>query len=367
MEIIRKFETLSLFRRGPSPYLYCRWSVKGSPRTQRTTKESRIEPAWTEALRLYGEAKMRARGEEPEPTLGQLVEQWVEAHTLCLSPSHVQNVERFGKLHLGGLAPLRLSQLSTALVEEARAEFLKTHVKSFANQWLAYLKLTCHWAIRRKMIRQMPFDVSKLKIKRRPKLLLPAPKTCSWLAEVDALIEHEPMIGLAIRLMMGLGLRGREAREARWEWMDFEHKTYTPGNTKGGEAWPRRIPDWLLDILRPVAKPFGPMLVTSQGDLVSAARVQRVVDAACRAAEIPRITAHRLRGTYATWLSEEGVPIQDIAKALGHKDIRTTEGYLEVDMSRVAWAQERIAARLGLGGRGNGGHPAMQDGTHSVE
>lgn len=362
MEILRRFETLSLFRGGASPYLHCRWSLKGEPRAQRSTKETRIEPAWTEALRLYGEAKLRARGEEPETTMARLVEQWVEAHTLCLSPSHVQNVERFGRLHLGCLAPLRPSQLTTALVEGARVEFLKTHAKSFANQWITYLNLICHWAIRRKMIRQMPYVVPELKIKRKPKQLLPAEKTGDWLAEVDAMTEQEPTVGLAIRLMTGLGLRGTEARGAQWEWLDFERKTYTPGGTKGGEAWPRRVPDWLLDLLRPIARPFGPMLTTSQGKLVSAARVQRVVDVACQAAGIPRITAHRLRGTYATWLSEEGVPIQDIAKALGHKDIKTTEGYLEVDLSRVARAQERIADRVGLRGREIGGHsPNPQD------
>ena len=62
----------------------------------------------------------------------------------------------------------------------------------------------------------------------------------------------------------------------------------------------------------------------------------------------------RLRGTYATLLSEEGVPVQDVQRALGHKDVRTTLRYLEVDMQRVARAQIRLAQRLGMGRRESG-------------
>jgi integrase len=78
--------------------------------------------------------------------------------------------------------------------------------------------------------------------------------------------------------------------------------------------------------------------------------VKRTFDAACKAAGIQRLVPHRLRATYATWLSEAGVPIQDIQAALGHKDIRTTAIYLGVDLGRVAAAQRRVAARTGLGG-----------------
>jgi hypothetical protein len=60
------------------------------------------------------------------------------------------------------------------------------------------------------------------------------------------------------------------------------------------------------------------------------------------------LTPHRLRGTYATLLSEAGVPIHDIQRALGHKSIMTTAGYLEVNMDRVAQAQIIIGQRMNL-------------------
>ncbi|MBV5333949.1 tyrosine-type recombinase/integrase, partial [bacterium] len=79
-----------------------------------------------------------------------------------------------------------------------------------------------------------------------------------------------------------------------------------------------------MDRLRAKAKPFGWMAPTIKGRPVTPGRVRRVFEAACKAVGIPRMTPHRLRGTYATWLSENGATIQDIQAALGHKDIRTT-------------------------------------------
>lgn len=341
-----------------------RFRLHGKRRQKSTNEPLRCNArAELVAQEAYEAAKLRARGDEPEPTLQELVDLWVHSHILCVSPSHVSNVERFGRLHLYGMASLRLTQINTRVVEEARLQHRESHAKTSANQWLTYLKMVCRWAIRRRMIRQLPFDVPELKIKRKPKRLLPSSRAEEWLEEVKALTEHEPVIALAIRLMLDLGLRGIEARAARWEWLDLERDTYTPGDTKGGEAWPRPVPKRLMSVLRSMALPFGPMLPTHKGRVVTAGRVKRVVDLACQACDIPRITPHRLRGTYATWLAEAGVPIQDIRVVLGHKDIRTTEGYLEVDLSRVRHAQDRIAHRHDSPGRESGEQSAQMRGV----
>lgn len=324
-------------------------------RTQRTTRETKQGLAQQVADEAWEAAKLRARGEEPEPRMGELVSLWVTAHALSCSRAHVENVERWGQLHLGQLAKLRPSELTTALVEDERQRFLQAgHAKSTADQWLVYLRLACRWAIRRGMLRAIRWDVKKLKPKQKPAQRLPAASVAQWLDEVDAWSNHEPAISLAVRLMVGLGLRLTEATAARWEWLDWERETYTPGDTKGKEAWARPVPPWVLDLLRPTAKVCGPMIPTREGRLVTPGRIQRVMNLACEGCDIPRLTPHKLRHTYATWLSEEGVPIQDIQAMLGHKDFQTTMRYLGVDLSRVRSAQGRLAERLKVRGRESG-------------
>ena len=340
-------------------YWHYRFKLKGYPRRMRTTKEPLRNRTKAElvAQEAYESAKLRARGEEPEPILRAAVTQWVEVNLLRKSPAHIANVERFGRLHLGGLGDLKLTQLTTGLVEEALNQHLLTHASSTGNQWLTYLRLVCKWAVRRRMIRAVPFNVPEVKVKRRPKPLLPTVKVMDFLARVDRLTLRDPALAMVVRLQLGMGLRPSEARLARWEWVDFERATYTPGDTKGGEAVARPLPPWLLADLKAIARPSGWIVVTRKGIPVTPTRLGYLLTRACNDLNMGRLTPHRLRHTYATWLAECGTPIQDIQHILGHKDINTTIRYLGVDLSRVQRAQLRIAERTGLDGRRSGEAP----------
>lgn len=345
-------------------FWHYRFCIKPDPRKQRTTKEPLRNRAKAEqvALDAYEAAKLRARGEEPEPTLAEAFRLWVNhpAHVLRKSASHLSNIERCGRLHLGDLASLKLTQLTTVKVEEELGQFLSDHAVSTSNQWLTYIRIVCKWAIRMNMIRSLPFDVPECHVKRKTKPLLPTAKVMDWLEVVDRKTRLEPSIAIILRLQVGLGLRPSEARQARWEWVDWERCTYTPSSTKGGDVIARPVPPWLMAYLQERRKPFGWMVATRRGAVLSAFRLGSAVDAACKAVKIPRLTPHRLRATYATWLSEEGVPIQDIKEVLEQKDINTTAVYLGIDLSRVRAAQDRVGKRTGLSGRGSGEGQAAQ-------
>ena len=344
------------YRHGPISMIpsgdrwHCRWEINGQ-RKMRSTREPlrNMRKAEEVASKLYQADLLRSRGDEPECTLAEAVPQWVWANRFK-STSHRANVERFGRLHLGQLGGLMLTQVTTAQVEEWLRDLGDRLCPSSVNQCLTYLRIVCKWAVRRRMIRAVPFDVPEIKFKKKPKSLLPTARVGDWLAKVDSMTKHQPGPRFVLRLQVGMGLRPSEARRARWEWLDWEHKTYTPGDTKGGEAVPRPVPEWLLAYLKPHAKTSGWLVPTKRGSVVSATTLGRLVDNACKAIGIHRLTPHRLRATYATWLSEEGVPIQDIKEVLGHKDINTTAGYLGVDLSRVRAAQQRTAEKTGLSG-----------------
>jgi integrase len=333
---------------------HCRFQI-GKKRIPRTTREplKNTAKAETRAREIYQAALARSQGKEPCPTLQDAFRLWCEhpMHILQKSTSHVENIERYGRLHLGALADLRLYELTDAAVEDELGRFLQTHAVSTGNQWLTYIRIVCRWGIKRKMINAMPFDVPEAKVKEKPKILIPTSKACDWLDEVEALTEGEPAIGMVLTLEIGLGLRGVEAREARWEWLDLERGYYVP-MTKGGEAWPRPVPPWLLDVLAPAAKPSGWMIPAANGKPVGYGRSNRVFHLACEAIGLPKMVPHRLRATYATWLLESGhATIKEIQVALGHKDIRTTAIYLGCDLGRIAQGQRTMADKTGLGRR----------------
>jgi integrase len=249
------------------------------------------------------------------------------------------------------MGPIRIDRITTEDVEEARAKHLEGHAPATANHWLRNLKLLFHWAVARKLIPEMPWAVRMMKVQKRPRVILPIAKAAEWLKAIDDAAGESEGVKVAVRLMLGLGLREMEALGARWAWVDFERKTYTPGITKGREAEPVPMPGWLvnfLSALNPDRKAAGYIVVAPKGGFYASGYTRVAFRAANRAVGVPGLTPHRLRGTFATLLSEAGVPVQDIQKVMRHKDLKTTLGYLEKDHTRAVRAQEEIARKMGF-------------------
>ena len=324
-----------------------RFQIHGA-RVQRSTRETVKHRADAVAARAYTKTKMWARGDSPILTLRELFAQWIVASEPIVSGAHIKSMETVARLHLYDLADVMIDELSTEAIENARVEHLKEHSRASANHWLKSLKVVCNWAVRRRIIPALPWSVKLIKTQKRPRATLPVSLTSKWLGVIDEAARHRTGIRVAIRLMLGAGLRESEAITARWEWLDWERRTYTPGITKGREADPVPLPQWLLDYLSPLRKSSGLMVVRSAGCPFAPGFTRKAMQAANEACGLKGLTPHRLRGTFATQLSEHGVPIQTIKRVMRHKDARTTMAYLESDLGSVVDAQARLAEKMAL-------------------
>jgi len=85
-----------------------------------------------------------------------------------------------------------------------------------------------------------------------------------------------------------------------------------------GRDTPPQAPDPILDtqMLAGLEVPYMPVSTISQA-----------LDSACRRAGLERISPHVLRHSFASMLSQSGVPIQAISTLLGHKSLNTTMVY----------------------------------------
>lgn len=316
----------------------------GGARRQRSTRQTSRRRADEIAMQAYEDARRVARGQQPVPTLAQLAGQWIETHGKTVSASHLKGMQELRRLHLYGLADVLIDRITTADVEHARAQHAEAHAAGTVNHWLRLLRLLFKWAVRRKVIAEVPWTVKPLKVQQRPRAILPQHDAHTWLCAIDAL--RRPVISTAVRLMLGLGLREIEVRTARWEWVDWDRRTYTPGQTKGREAVPVPMPDWLVEYLTPLWTATGLIVANRRGAEFSPGFASRAIRAANRKSGVEGLTPHRLRGTFATTLSEAGVPVQALQRVMRHKNVLTTIGYLEVDLDRVVRAQQQVAERM---------------------
>jgi integrase len=352
-----------LFRAGTGKAWHYRFQVAGA-RTQRSTRETAKGRAEKIAQKAYDDAIVRANGGQPVPTLRELLADWLLIHRPVASAAHIRSVETFARLHLYDLGDKPVGAISTTDVELARNAHLESHEPSSANHWLRILKLITLWAVKREIIPARPWKVEMLKVQKRPRAILPLDVARTWFEAVDKAAVRSPGVALAVRLMFGLGLRESESATARWEWIDWQRLTYTPGITKGREAEPVPMPAWLVEHLVPLRRDEGLIAPRADGSQLPAGcsrGAMRIANAAC---SIKGITPHRLRGTFATLLSEAGVPIQTIQKVLRHKSPMTTMAYLEKNLDTAAQAQNRIGQKIGFMRRESGAvHQTNPDGA----
>jgi len=335
----------NVFKRGG--VWHYRFQVAGT-RYRRSTGLTSRRSAEQVAQREYDAAVLRANGGEPVPTLAELAHAWIEVHRPVSSAAHIRSVELFRRLHMFDLGAKSINEITTLDVELARNRYLLTRKPASANHWLRIVKLLTMWAVKRGMLAAMPWHVPMLKVQKRPRSILPLAAARAWFAAVDEATAHAPGIGTAVRLMFGLGLREGEAISARWEWIDWARKTYTPGITKGREAEPVPMADWLRGHLEARRQPVGLIVAKPNGQAFASGFARQAIHRANDTCAIKGITPHRLRGTFATLMSEAGVPIQTVQRVMRHKSFTTTMGYLERNLDVAAQAQERISASAGF-------------------
>jgi integrase/recombinase XerD len=70
------------------------------------------------------------------------------------------------------------------------------------------------------------------------------------------------------------------------------------------------------------------LFLNQHGRRLSVDGVQYRLREYCRQADV-RVTCHQLRHTFARRLAEENMPIESLAKLLGHSDLQTTQRYIE--------------------------------------
>jgi integrase/recombinase XerC len=108
------------------------------------------------------------------------------------------------------------------------------------------------------------------------------------------------------------------------------------------------MPAWLVEHLEPLRQAQGVIVVREDGKEFQSGFARQVMHKANSMCSIKGITPHRLRGTFATLLSEAGVPVQTIQRVMRHKSPVITMGYLEKNLDLAARAQDQIGANTGM-------------------
>lgn len=260
------------------------------------------------------------------PTLVGIRRQWLKFHKPVHSAKHWTDVESVSRLWLlPNLGDKRMDRITQADVYRVRARMLRAGPAPVTvNDMLKILKLLVRFAVKLGHLDALPFRIEFLKVQRKPRPVLPAPRVTEFLAAMDREARN-PQVRLMLRVMIGLGLRESEVRGMRWAWLDAEHRTYTVGQAKGKEARILPVPGWLWSALQDLAKSRGPWVFPAADGKPHRAQVcKKPLGRVCAKLGLGHVTHHRLRATFASLHAQVGTPITEIQEMLGHKNLATT-------------------------------------------
>lgn len=184
---------------------------------------------------------------------------------------------------------------------------------------LGTLRAALVWAQRERWIADAP-HVEK---PRQP------PPRDRWLTRAEATRLIDAALAPHVRLFLQLALytagRAGAILDLTWDRVDLRGGRVDLGRTQGGKGRAVvPIPAPLLTALWEAREGATcPYVVEHGGKRVGS--VKTGARAAARRARLPGVTPHILRHTAATWMVLRGVPIEEVARYLGHSDSRITE------------------------------------------
>ncbi|WP_035350854.1 tyrosine-type recombinase/integrase [Edaphobacter aggregans] len=173
-------------------------------------------------------------------------------------------------------------------------------------------------------------------------------------AELNVVLEACPeWLRPIASLLAYTGMRRSEVLRLRWRDLDIKGGEIMLPKTKNGDARVVHLNDRASDVVKSLTRGFPAARVFSED--ITAENVSVAFIRACRSVGIADFSLHDLRHTMASWMRMTGSDLQDVAKQLGHRDLRMTNRYAHLSGDHLSTAVKRldsVFAPLKLGKEG---------------
>ncbi len=273
----------------------------------------------------------RGTPEPPEvPTVDQILAGYLEDRKPVVRAFDTLEVAAKNlRRHFGDLQPDHLTkerirfyrrrrQVEGHWVGPAEARRKKPTQTGTLIRELVTLRAALKWAREAKWIN----DVPHIEVPAQP------PPRDRWLTREEADLLLESALALHVRTFLALALytagRAGAIRELTWDRVDLTSGLIDLGQVTGGKG---RAVVPIAERLRPfltAARQAATCEFVIEHGGCPVASVKTGTRAAARRAGLAGVTPHVLRHTAATWMVQAGIPIEQVARVLGHRDPRVT-------------------------------------------
>lgn len=165
--------------------------------------------------------------------------------------------------------------------------------------------------------------------------------------DLEAFLEDfkDPLKKAACLLMFGSGTRFSETMHIRWEDINWTGETILLTTTKRDRQ--RLIAPWpeVFTLLKPLKEDEG--YVFAHPKTKKPWTTMKTVFKNASARTGTKISPHKLRHAFASYLLSTGADLREVQESLGHRDIRTTQIYTHVAIDRRRASVMRMRENFG--------------------
>lgn len=341
----------SPIKRKGSPFFQYDFTISGT-RIRGSTQTSDIATAKAIVAKLYNDAIIGQHfPRRPRMTLNAATAKYFNEHGQYLSsawdvidPNIRQMIGFWGK-------EIYLDEITNAEISRFTASFIDKLKPATINRKLDDLSAIINRARKQWGIETAEVDVLKHKSR------TPEART-RWITreEADALeLAATPHLKAPIRFALLTGVRLSNITGLRWEDVDMKGRMITfrvKSNRPGRKLHELTISEPLFKLLMEQGiKKEGFVFVRhfKRGEFAPIKQFRNSFKTACKKASLKDFRFHDLRHTAASWMIQDGVPLDMVQKVLGHSNISQTQKYAHRDASELAKAMEILAGNPQIG------------------
>lgn len=154
------------------------------------------------------------------------------------------------------------------------------------------------------------------------------------------------MLQHIIPMLILTGARKREVLDARWEDIDFEHKSWRIHTTKSGHHRYVPLSDGAIAVLDAIPR-NGEWIFANEDTGKPYASIYASWHTARTRAGLADVRVHDLRHSFASFLVNAGRSIYEVQRLLGHAHIRTTQRYAHLSKDTLLDATNAVNSAVG--------------------
>jgi len=260
---------------------------------------------------------------------------------LTLLDNHI--LPRFGSLHLDKITEQAINDFKHSMVS-------KGYKMGYANRSLVLIKYLFNLALKWQTpgVTDNPTkDVKLFQANNERTRFLTAEETERLLAELDK--SKNTQLKYIVPLLLLLGCRKRELLDSRWEDIDLDRRTWRIPMSKSGKARHVPLSKAAIDILNLLPRwEDCPYVVPNPDTKLPFVQIQRAWDNARKAAGLPDVRMHDLRHSMASNMVNSGRSIYEVAKVLGHSQLKTSQRYAHLSQETLLAAVDAAAVATGI-------------------